>query len=58
VAGVRETARFNSFLVAVKLVVIVLFVVSTVSAFSTANWIAPPAWAGLLRSSSSELSSA
>ena len=41
VAGVRETARFNSFLVAVKLVVIVLFVVSTVSAFSTANWIAP-----------------
>src|SRR5713226_5599533 len=41
VAGVREAARFNSFLVAVKLVVIVLFVVSTVSAFSTANWIAP-----------------
>ena len=41
VAGVRETARFNGFLVAVKLVVIVLFVASTVSAFSTENWIAP-----------------
>jgi APA family basic amino acid/polyamine antiporter len=41
VAGVREAARFNGFLVAVKLVVIVLFVASTVSAFSTANWIAP-----------------
>jgi basic amino acid/polyamine antiporter, APA family len=41
VAGVREAARFNGFIVAVKLVVIVLFVVCTVSAFSTANWIAP-----------------
>jgi APA family basic amino acid/polyamine antiporter len=41
VAGVREAARFNGFMVAVKLVVIVLFVVCTVSSFSTANWIAP-----------------
>src|SRR5260370_4647 len=41
VAGVRETARFNGFLVAVKLVGIVLFVASTGSAFSPANWIAP-----------------
>jgi basic amino acid/polyamine antiporter, APA family len=41
VAGVREASRFNSFVVAVKLVVIVLFVVCTLPAFSTANWIAP-----------------
>jgi APA family basic amino acid/polyamine antiporter len=41
VLGVREAARFNGFIVAVKLVVIVLFVVCTVSSFSTANWIAP-----------------
>jgi APA family basic amino acid/polyamine antiporter len=41
VAGVREAARFNGFVVAVKLVVIVLFVVCTLPAFSTANWIAP-----------------
>jgi APA family basic amino acid/polyamine antiporter len=41
VLGVREAARFNSFIVAVKLVVIVLFVACTVSSFSTANWIAP-----------------
>jgi APA family basic amino acid/polyamine antiporter len=41
VLGVREAARFNGFIVAVKLVVIVLFVACTASAFSTANWIAP-----------------
>src|SRR5450432_1507004 len=34
VAGVRETARFNGFLVAVKLVVIVMLVASSVSGFS------------------------
>jgi APA family basic amino acid/polyamine antiporter len=41
VAGIRETARFNNFIVAVKLVVIALFVICTVPAFSTANWITP-----------------
>jgi basic amino acid/polyamine antiporter, APA family len=41
VLGVRQAARFNGFIVAVKLVVIVLFVACTASAFSTANWIVP-----------------
>jgi APA family basic amino acid/polyamine antiporter len=41
VAGIRETARFNNFIVAVKLVVIALFILCTVPAFSTANWVAP-----------------
>ena len=41
VAGIRETARFNNFIVAVKLVVIALFVICTVPAFSAANWITP-----------------
>jgi APA family basic amino acid/polyamine antiporter len=41
VAGIRETARFNNFIVAVKLVVIALFILCAVPAFSTANWIAP-----------------
>ena len=41
VAGIRETARFNNFVVAVKLVVIALFIVCTVPAFSTANWTTP-----------------
>ena len=41
VAGIKETARFNNFIVAVKLLVIALFIVSTVPAFSTSNWITP-----------------
>jgi APA family basic amino acid/polyamine antiporter len=41
VAGIRETARFNNFIVAVKLAVIVLFIVCAVPAFSTTNWITP-----------------
>jgi APA family basic amino acid/polyamine antiporter len=41
VAGIRETARFNNVIVAVKLVVIALFVASTLPAFSTTNWITP-----------------
>jgi APA family basic amino acid/polyamine antiporter len=41
VAGIREAARFNNFIVAVKLVVIALFIVSAVPAFSTANWVTP-----------------
>jgi APA family basic amino acid/polyamine antiporter len=39
VAGIRETARFNNFIVAVKLVVIALFIVCAVPAFSTTNWV-------------------
>ena len=39
VVGIRETARFNNFIVAVKLVVIALFILCTVSAFNTANWV-------------------
>jgi basic amino acid/polyamine antiporter, APA family len=41
VAGIRETARFNNFIVAVKLAVIALFIVCAVPAFSTANWVTP-----------------
>jgi basic amino acid/polyamine antiporter, APA family len=41
VVGIRETARFNNFIVAVKLVVIVLFIVCAVPSFSTTNWITP-----------------
>ena len=41
VVGISETARFNGFIVAVKLVVIALFIVCTLPAFSTANWVAP-----------------
>ncbi len=39
IVGIRETARFNNFIVAVKLVVIALFVVCTLPAFNTANWV-------------------
>jgi APA family basic amino acid/polyamine antiporter len=39
VAGIRETAQFNNFIVAVKLVVIALFIICAVPAFSTANWV-------------------
>jgi APA family basic amino acid/polyamine antiporter len=39
VVGIRETARFNNFIVAIKLVVIVLFIVCAAPAFSTLNWI-------------------
>jgi APA family basic amino acid/polyamine antiporter len=41
VTGIRESARFNSFIVAVKLVVIALFIVCTAPFFSTANWVTP-----------------
>jgi APA family basic amino acid/polyamine antiporter len=46
VAGIRETARFNNFIVAIKLVVIVLFIVCAVPAFDTKNWITPSNPAG------------
>jgi APA family basic amino acid/polyamine antiporter len=39
VIGIRESARFNNFIVAVKLTVIFLFIVLAVPAFSTANWV-------------------
>jgi APA family basic amino acid/polyamine antiporter len=41
VTGIRETARFNNFIVAVKLLVIVLFIACAAPAFSTTNWITP-----------------
>ena len=65
VAGISEAARFNNFIVVVKLVVIGLFIVCTLPAFSTANWVTagnptgafvPPnagpgiyGWSGLVR---------
>jgi basic amino acid/polyamine antiporter, APA family len=39
VVGIRETARFNNIIVAVKLTVIVLFIVLGLPAFSTTNWV-------------------
>jgi APA family basic amino acid/polyamine antiporter len=39
--GIKETARFNDFIVALKLIVILLFIVCTVGSFSTANWVTP-----------------
>ena len=63
--GIRESARFNNFIVAVKLIVIGLFIVCAAPAFSTANWVTtsnpagafiPPnagigiyGWSGVLR---------
>jgi basic amino acid/polyamine antiporter, APA family len=41
VIGIQESARLNNFIVAVKLIVIVLFVVCAAPAFSTANWVTP-----------------
>jgi basic amino acid/polyamine antiporter, APA family len=40
VIGIRESARFNNIIVAVKLAVIVLFIVLAIPAFNTANWVA------------------
>ncbi len=63
--GISESARFNNVIVAVKLLVIFLFLVFTSHAFSTANWVTssnpqghfiPPnagvgvfGWSGVLR---------
>jgi basic amino acid/polyamine antiporter, APA family len=41
VIGIRESAQFNNFIVAIKLTVIFLFLVFAAHAFSTANWVAP-----------------
>jgi basic amino acid/polyamine antiporter, APA family len=39
VVGIRETARVNNCIVVIKLVVIVLFIVCAVPAFSMTNWV-------------------
>ena len=39
VVGIRESARFNNFMVAVKLTVIFLFIASAASSVTTANWV-------------------
>jgi APA family basic amino acid/polyamine antiporter len=65
VVGIRESARFNDFIVALKLMVIALFIVFALPAFNTANWVTssnpggafiPPnagtgifGWSGVLR---------
>jgi APA family basic amino acid/polyamine antiporter len=65
VVGIRETARFNNLIVAIKLTVIALFIICAAPAFSTANWVTsgnpqgafiPPntgigiyGWSGILR---------
>jgi basic amino acid/polyamine antiporter, APA family len=41
VIGIRESARFNDVIVAVKRAVIFLFLVPTAPHFSTANWATP-----------------
>ncbi|SDS68752.1 amino acid permease [Bradyrhizobium canariense] len=41
VIGIRESARFNGFIVVVKLIVIALFIACAAPAFSTANWVTP-----------------
>jgi APA family basic amino acid/polyamine antiporter len=39
VVGIRESARFNNIIVAIKLVVILAFIALAFPAFSTANWV-------------------
>jgi APA family basic amino acid/polyamine antiporter len=39
--GIRESARFNGFIVAVKLIVILLFIACAASSVTTANWVTP-----------------
>jgi basic amino acid/polyamine antiporter, APA family len=46
VVGIRESARFNNFIVAVKLAVIALFIIFAAPSFSTANWVTPSNPAG------------
>ena len=41
VIGISESARFNNVIVAVKLLVILLFLLFASHAFSTANWVTP-----------------
>jgi basic amino acid/polyamine antiporter, APA family len=65
VIGIRESAKFNDFIVVLKLIVIALFIIFAVRAFSTAHWVTasnpdgafvPPnagtgkyGWSGVLR---------
>ena len=39
VVGIKETARFNGFIVAIKLIVILLFIACAASSVTTANWV-------------------
>jgi APA family basic amino acid/polyamine antiporter len=39
VVGIRETARFNDVIVAVKLIVILLFIACAVTSVTSANWV-------------------
>jgi basic amino acid/polyamine antiporter, APA family len=39
--GIRESAVFNDFIVVLKLIVILLFIVCAVPAFNMANWVTP-----------------
>ena len=48
VIGIRESARINDIIVAVKLAVIFLFLVFAAPHFSTANWVTPQNPDGLL----------
>jgi APA family basic amino acid/polyamine antiporter len=48
VIGIRESARFTSFVVAVKLVVIALFLAAAASSVTPANWVTPSNPDGLL----------
>ena len=41
VVGIRESARFNNIIVAIKLTVIVLFIVLALPEFDTTNWVTP-----------------
>ena len=46
--GIKESARVNDFIVALKLIVILLFIICTVGAFSTSNWVTSSNSAGAL----------
>ncbi|MCC8936950.1 amino acid permease [Bradyrhizobium sp. Arg68] len=48
VIGIRESARFTGFVVAVKLVVIALFLAAAASSVTLANWVTPSNPDGLL----------
>jgi APA family basic amino acid/polyamine antiporter len=39
--GIHESARINNVIVAIKLAIILLFIVAAASHFSTANWVTP-----------------
>jgi APA family basic amino acid/polyamine antiporter len=41
VIGIRESARVNNIIVAIKVAIIVIFIVAAASSVSTANWVTP-----------------